>query len=929
MCLVVAAGSASAGVWLFNIDYGPNPGGDAPYEDDTLTVGPAVFNFEPDDYWNWRGGAPDDHRLLSDRTVAPGDIRWFGTGAIWDFEADEVVSDDPLLGTARSPFVGGEWVESASYSAAGLDDYIGETMWLVVYSGGDGTDKYRTVIDVGGHDPVTSTGTNSSEFIEGENYWVFEVVVNINGQVPIEISPAPGAERGLISGAQLTNAEPGTTAPVVAFDNVITTLDLLPADLSATVTGDSDDITSVDFELESVPDGVDPAEVVLVDTTEDNQNPTATMGVVTEGLYEVKLTLSGGQNDLQAIASVQFFADPCDAAQAAPGYVYNPMDLNDDCLVNLADFAIFADHWLDDTSMQAQVIYFEASEEADEYFSEPPSWAGLWFNLSNDPRDVRAMGVDFAGISGRQLWSNLEPQKGEYDFSSIKTNLEAAEETDSYWYFVLWTGPHSPEWLYDNGVPLVQTDARPYEFPYYLDEDYQNYIIALFDELAASIAGYRPELIERLAFVQPGFGSTGDRQLYKGTPDDPQYNISKEEYVDFMKEMTIAFTSAFERHESTSDVRFLWNIDDYDGSDPSQLEGRPEGKQGEMLYGAWMKENYNCQLRKQQFTIAIGYMTPNEMDQDNEQRDNFFGNTGRWGGNPEFVRGEFNDSRWADIPRAKLNQTLNYYWTSISSVDRGLDAWEIKELHEDYKEAYAFSHRYSFYKRAETSPVAFIALRDVLDYSDKSRFPENEYGQASRTNQARIDNILADYEDYGARNDDNETVKSYNQAQYLLNATGYNDCTWNVIARNYRRFITQIDANETSAGYWRVGITQDQPYGRFARGFDVENGKNTMYFDVDDQFFLGNRMEEENNLKVKIIYYAEEEGSWELQYHATDGTMKTALEVTNEVGQGWLSKEVELDDALLDNGGPRGADLVLQNTGGTNVKFHLTEVLHF
>ena len=572
-------------------------------------------------------------------------------------------------------------------------------------------------------------------------------------------------------------------------------------------------------------------------------------------------------------------------------------------------------------------VLFSGISVSAQYITERPSWAGLWFNLNNDPRDVRDMGIDFAGISGRQLWRNLEPQKGVYDFSAIKRNLEAAEATDSYWYFVLWTGPHSPDWLYDIGVPLVETDDRPFEFPYYLNEDYQKYIVALFDTLAATIAGYGSDLTKRLAFVQPGFGSTGDRQLYKGTLlSDPQYYISRDEYVDFMQKMTIAFTSAFERHESTSDVMFLWNIDDYDGSDPGELVGRGEGKQGEMLYGAWMKENYNCQLRKQQFTIAIGYMTPNEKDQDNEQRDHFFGNTGRWGGNPEFVRGEFNDTRWADIPRAKLNQILNYYWTSIASVDRGLDGWELKELHDDYKEAAEFSHRYSFYKRAETSPVAFIALRDVLDYSDTSRFPESEYGEASRTNQTRIDNILEEYESYGARNDDNHAVRTFNQSQYLLEATGYNDCTWNVIARNYRRFITQIDPNETSAGYWRVGITQDQPYGRFARGFDVEEGKNTMYFDVDDNYFLGNQMEDENNLKVKIIYYAEEEGSWELQYHATDDTMKKALEVNNEVRQGWLSKEVMLEDALLNNGGPRGADLVLQNTGGTNVKFHLIEL---
>ena len=340
-----------------------------------------------------------------------------------------------------------------------------------------------------------------------------------------------------------------------------------------------------------------------------------------------------------------------------------------------------------------------------------------------------------------------------------------------------------------------------------------------------------------------------------------------------------------------------------------------------MIYGAWMKENYNCQLRKQQFTIAIGYICPNEMDQDNEQRDNFFGNSGRWGGNPELIRGEMNDFKWGKTPLAKLNKPLHYYWTAISSVDKGLDSWEIQypEIDIRHREAYAFSHRYAYYKKAASSPVAFIALRDVLDYSDNTRFPEDEYGPASRDNQKRIDKILAEYSNYGARNDDNDAVKTLNRNVYLLNAKGYNDCHWNVIARNYRRFITQIDANETSAGYWRVGDGQSI-YSRFARGFDVEKNKNAMYFDVDDQYFAG------GNLKVKIIYYADDGGSWELKYHATDGTLKTACTVNNEVGQNWLTKEVTIEDALVDNGGPKGADLILQNTGGTNCRFHMIEL---
>jgi len=557
-----------------------------------------------------------------------------------------------------------------------------------------------------------------------------------------------------------------------------------------------------------------------------------------------------------------------------------------------------------------------AQNNADSFISERPEWAGVWYNTWDQTPDFSPYQGMIAGEAGRLQWRNLEPQKGKFDFSDLKKKLQRAKNNDYYYYCELWTGSHTPGWIYNNGVPKVNG-----RYPYYLDEDYKRYVKAFYDKLAATIASWDSKIIERFAFIQPGFGSTGDRQLYKSTPSEPQYEISKEEYIGFMKEMTIAITSAFSSHSETSDFTFLWNIDDYDGSNPSQLNGQSERKKGEMLYGAWMKENYNCQLRKQQFTIAIGYMNTNEKDQDKEQRNNFFGNSGRWGGNPEFIRGEFNDGKWGRTPMAMINRPLHYYWTAISSVDKGLDSWEmqITQLNVAFKDAYSFSHRYAYYKRAETSPLAFIVLRDVLDYSDTKRFPESIYGESSRNNQQRIDNILSDYSSYGAQNDDNEAVKTLDYNKYLQYAAGYNDCLWNIIDRNYRRFITQIEPNETSSGYWRIGDVQSI-YSRFARGFDVEKNKNTMYFDVDDKYATT------DCFKVKIIYYANDGGSWELKYRSKGDSLKTACTVNNVVDEGWQIIEVSLKDVMFDNGGPKSADLILQNKGGTNCKFHLIEL---
>ncbi|MCK4920081.1 MAG: Ig-like domain-containing protein, partial [Bacteroidales bacterium] len=81
----------------------------------------------------------------------------------------------------------------------------------------------------------------------------------------------------------------------------------------------------------------------------------------------------------------------------------------------------------------------------------------------------------------------------------------------------------------------------------------------------------------------------------------------------------------------------------------------------------------------------------------------------------------------------------------------------------------------------------------------------------------------------------------------------------------------------------------------------------------------------DGNLRVKIIHYAKDGGSWELQYHEQDSTMKS-IEIVNDTAKDWLTTEIILTDALLNNDGEKGADLILQNKGTTNCRFHLIEL---
>jgi hypothetical protein len=243
--------------------------------------------------------------------------------------------------------------------------------------------------------------------------------------------------------------------------------------------------------------------------------------------------------------------------------------------------------------------------------------------------------------------------------------------------------------------------------------------------------------------------------------------------------------------------------------------------------------------------------------------------------------------------------------------------WEACEG-ETYSDAIKVFNTYA----AETNPVtakgAFCAFRRGLDASDTDAFPESEYGIADKSNIRRYIDIADAYKAYGASQGDPE--KATGGGMVNRKRMDYNDVGWKILKGNYMRHIQQIDPEQTSIAWWQV---DESVYGRFARGFDVENNRNTMYFDVDDLYFSEYRDLGSACLKVKVTYLADDGGSWELKYHARDASMKTAFTVENQVGQGWQSKEVILKDALLDNGGPGGADLILQNLGKTNCRFHM------
>jgi hypothetical protein len=576
--------------------------------------------------------------------------------------------------------------------------------------------------------------------------------------------------------------------------------------------------------------------------------------------------------------------------------------------------------WLFLMSINISLFAQKISSEQVKSF-ERPIWAGFYTNKTSEQINTKAFPF-IKGMADRIKWSDLEPQMGVYDWTKMDEKIHNAVKGKYYYYFVLWTGPHSPEWIYDQGVPKVACKGGNRSakdvFPFYLDKNYINFFYKFIGKLAEHIASLPKENREAFSFIQPAFGSTGDKQLYKGTPINPEYKISAQQYLEFCSGATLRFYEAFDRPE-LKHIKFLFNVDDEGGTD-QLVKSKNEQKLGEQLYANWLRKNYKIDLRKQQFTIAIGYQANDEIKQDDQLRPTFYGLNGK---KPEFVRGEF--SKFGEGEIFKENKIWNYYWTAISTVDRGLDLWEVDYNIVKtglYNEGFEFSSKYSYYKKPQSSPYAFIAFRDVLDAADTERFNVSTYGEAKQSNRERVLKIESEFKKYGAKVGDLDAATTLKGQNYLFEAKAMNDVGFGLIARNYGRFINQIDANHTSVGLWRVGPT-NQPYGRYARSFENESNKNRMYFDLDDHFLS---KKEKGSINIKLIYLDEGIGKFSFRYDSESNPDKIGIVVTKTNSGKWLGKTITIKDGAFANKAPKNSDFSLVNEDKEDDVFHMIEI---
>ena len=80
--------------------------------------------------------------------------------------------------------------------------------------------------------------------------------------------------------------------------------------------------------------------------------------------------------------------------------------------------------------------------------------------------------------------------------------------------------------------------GKGWTYPHYLDPNYFRLVPRFTKEFASFIAELPSDVRSRIAWLQLGFGSTGDRILYKDAPNDLKYDIGSVQYIGFMMNMT-------------------------------------------------------------------------------------------------------------------------------------------------------------------------------------------------------------------------------------------------------------------------------------------------------------------------------------------------------------------------------------------------------
>jgi hypothetical protein len=526
----------------------------------------------------------------------------------------------------------------------------------------------------------------------------------------------------------------------------------------------------------------------------------------------------------------------------------------------------------------------------------------------------------FRGTQLEYRWSEVQAtNEAIYNFSALETQLALCDQYNKSAYINILVGPDSPAWIYTNGVPKVLTDATTQfngEFPYYLDADYKTYFFNLIAAFGQKLRALPENLRERIAFVQVMTGCTGDEVDYKGTPITgyTQYKISDADWLDFRLAAFGKFKAAFLNGNQSTKIPLLFN-----GIDP-------DNNAYQALAWQWVQDSVRSDFGFKGSAYVRGHHLTDELR---------FKNTwNQYQINPKgmvlFSRAEMDQSCTKTM--YNINPKVGFYWGVLSGLNTGLSVHDLSANATDLAlgdpeimASILFFSKYAGQIYPNSATAAYSIFHEGLNSENTTKFPENIYGSAGKTNTARYTAICNAYASKGAKMDD-LTAATKGQVYQRDSQTGYNDAGWSIEEGNYERFITQINPEATSIGLFRVRGTitiASSKYDRFARSFENSSGRNTMYFKFHEEMYQKNKP---SSLKFTIVWLDKNAGStWALKYQSAQG-VKTALAVTGIGDNTWKTQTITITDASVDKSGILSSDFSLVNTDAIDDIFNGIEV---
>lgn len=514
---------------------------------------------------------------------------------------------------------------------------------------------------------------------------------------------------------------------------------------------------------------------------------------------------------------------------------------------------------------------------------------------------------EFKGRLVNINWSDIELAPNSWSWTAFDDDITKRVTDSMPVIFMVYTRMNAPQWIFSNGVPKVnETNASGASIgysPYYLDPDYNFYFKRMITQVRQHVQTLQPSIRNRVIGVQACFGSTGDQIAYKG-------NVAKQyEITDAQFDSLFEVYSAYYYNEYKNLTPKITMLSNPDYQDPAQQYWLMANCPGGWTKCGTMGKGFQLNMESDKYGWLYDIMNKPWGDSYIKSRSEIWGD-------------QLNAGWWTK------NQYKSMFALMCYCISWGMD-WpnETTELLQNPKHdsAFHFFNKYAGQKAPALATNAMCALKDALDASDVARFPESVYGSADRTNKVRYTNIYNSFISYGAKLEDPSVVTG---SEYdCLNAKGTNDVGWHLLSGNYDRYLKQIDANITSAGYWNVNPENVEAiYGRFARGFDLAKGKDALYFDLDDGFLRNTALNGKYPVTIEVTYYDFGTGSWQLYYDAQSNSNKASANFTCGNTKTWKKAKIVLSDAYFENRGIRGSDFYIKSSNSANVIFSVVEL---